>query len=73
LIYVIANYLIRGGGVPGFSFLASIVMIFSGTQLFVLGIMGEYMARMHFRIMDRPPYVIREKAQDLKDLKKDNC
>ena len=72
LIFVIVNYLIRGGGVPGFSFLASIVMIFSGTQLFVLGIMGEYMARMHFRIMDRPPYVVRENVQGLNDMKRDN-
>jgi hypothetical protein len=44
--------------VPGFAFLASILTIFSGAQLFALGIFGEYLARMHFRSMDRPPYVI---------------
>jgi undecaprenyl-phosphate 4-deoxy-4-formamido-L-arabinose transferase len=43
----------------GFPFLASIVAIFSGAQLFVLGITGEYLARMHFRSMDRPAYVLR--------------
>jgi len=26
--------------------------------LFALGIFGEYLARIHFRTMDRPPYVI---------------
>ena len=59
-IYVVANYLIQGGGVPGFSFLACIIIIFSGTQLLVLGIFGEYLARIHFRSMDRPSSVIRE-------------
>ncbi len=60
LAYVIGRYLIQGGSVPGFPFLASIIAIFSGAQLFALGIIGEYLARMHFRMMDRPAYVMRE-------------
>jgi undecaprenyl-phosphate 4-deoxy-4-formamido-L-arabinose transferase len=51
-----------GSSVPGFPFLASIIAIFAGAQLFALGIIGEYLARMHFRSMDRPPYLIREQA-----------
>jgi glycosyltransferase involved in cell wall biosynthesis len=60
LAYVLANYMIRGASVPGFTFLASVIAIFSGAQLFALGIFGEYLARMHFRTMDRPPYLIGE-------------
>lgn len=60
LVYVVGRYLIQGGSVPGFPFLACIIAIFSGTQLFALGIIGEYLARMHFRLMDRPAYAIRE-------------
>ncbi|HYL75095.1 MAG TPA: glycosyltransferase family 2 protein [Bryobacteraceae bacterium] len=60
LAYVIGRYLIQGVTVPGFAFLASVVIIFSGAQLFALGIIGEYLARIHFRVMDRPPYVVRE-------------
>jgi undecaprenyl-phosphate 4-deoxy-4-formamido-L-arabinose transferase len=59
LIYVIGRYFIAGGSVAGFPFLASIIAIFSGAQLFALGIIGEYLARMHFRTMDRPAYTIR--------------
>ena len=59
LVYVIGRYLIHGGSVPGFPFLASTIAIFSGVQLFALGIIGEYLSRMHFRLMDRPPYLIR--------------
>jgi undecaprenyl-phosphate 4-deoxy-4-formamido-L-arabinose transferase len=64
LFYVIGRYLIQGGSVPGFPFLASIVAIFSGVQLFALGIIGEYLARMHFRIMEKPTYVIRENTEE---------
>jgi glycosyltransferase involved in cell wall biosynthesis len=62
LTLVIVNYLIRGSAVPGFAFLACLITIFSGSQLFALGIFGEYLARMHFRSMDRPTYVIGEKV-----------
>ena len=39
--------------------LASIIAIFSGAQLFALGIIGEYLGRMHLRTMERPPYIVR--------------
>jgi hypothetical protein len=59
LVYVIVIYLTEGS-VPGFSFLASIIAIFSGAQLFGLGMVGEYLARVFNRSMDRPVYVIEE-------------
>lgn len=58
LVYVLGRYLIEGTTVAGFPFLASIVAIFSGAQLFALGIIGEYLARMHFRSMDKPSFAI---------------
>lgn len=60
LVYVVGRYLIEGGSVPGFPFLASTIAIFSGAQLFALGIIGEYLARMHFRMMQKPTYAVRE-------------
>ena len=59
LVYVLGRYFILGGSLPGFPFLASIISIFSGVQLFALGVIGEYLAQMHFRTMDRPIYTIR--------------
>jgi glycosyltransferase involved in cell wall biosynthesis len=59
LVYVLVRYVISGSTVPGFPFLASVIAIFSGAQLFALGIIGEYLARMHFRLMDRPSYTVR--------------
>jgi glycosyltransferase involved in cell wall biosynthesis len=59
LVYVLVRYFVDGDRVPGFPFLASIIAIFSGAQLFALGIIGEYLARMHFRMMARPTYTVR--------------
>lgn len=58
--YVVFQYLAHGTSAPGFPFLASIVSIFSGAQLCALGIIGEYLARMHFRSMGIPSAVVRE-------------
>lgn len=60
LAYVLIRYLTQGSAVAGFPFLASVIAIFSGVQLFTLGMIGEYLARMHFRLMDRSPYAIRQ-------------
>lgn len=62
LFYVVWNYFTIGSPVPGFPFLASIIAIFSGAQLFSIGIIGEYIARLHFRMMDRPSYCIRQQT-----------
>ncbi len=64
LLYVLIRYLIQGGAVPGFTFMTSVISIFSGAQLFTLGIIGEYLARMHFRLMDKPPYAIDCRTDD---------
>jgi undecaprenyl-phosphate 4-deoxy-4-formamido-L-arabinose transferase len=61
LLYVLGLFFIYGKPPPGFPFLASIIAIFSGAQLFSLGIIGEYLWRMYYRIMGRPSYVIRDK------------
>jgi undecaprenyl-phosphate 4-deoxy-4-formamido-L-arabinose transferase len=60
LAYVVGRYLITGTSVPGFPFLASVIAIFSGAQLFALGIIGEYLARIFNRSIERPVYVVKE-------------
>ena len=62
LVYVLAIFVINGGVVQGFAFMASAIAIFSGVQLFALGILGEYLGRIHERTMGRPPYQVSEQA-----------
>lgn len=63
LAWVLVNYLIHGGAVPGFAFLASIIVIFGGGQLFAIGLIGEYLARMHGSSMRRPAFVVAETTE----------
>jgi glycosyltransferase involved in cell wall biosynthesis len=63
-VYVIAVYFLVGS-VPGFPFLAAIIALFSGAQMFALGIMGEYLARMFNRTMERPGYVVGREAGEV--------
>jgi undecaprenyl-phosphate 4-deoxy-4-formamido-L-arabinose transferase len=60
LIYVVGRVILEGSSVPGFPFIASIIAVFSGAILFALGIIGEYLARMHVRLLGRPSSVVRE-------------
>ena len=60
LFYVVGRYLYLGGTVPGFPFLASAVALFSGAQLFAIGIVGEYLARMYIHMLGKPTSVARD-------------
>lgn len=59
LSYVLVQFLVGDVDVQGFTFLAAAVTLFSGVQLLSLGFLGEYIGRMHFRSMGKPPYVVR--------------
>jgi undecaprenyl-phosphate 4-deoxy-4-formamido-L-arabinose transferase len=63
--YVLITYFVAGS-LPGFPFLASIIALFSGAQLFTLGIIGEYLAHMFDRSMGRPAYIVLETIGDAK-------
>lgn len=62
-LWVTLRPLLTGVSVPGFPLLAASLAIFSGTQLLVLGILGEYIGKMHFRVMNKPSYVIVDSSE----------
>ncbi|BBB48269.1 glycosyltransferase family 2 protein [Pelolinea submarina] len=64
LIYAVIRSL-QEGSVPGFPFLASIISIFSGAQLFALGIFGEYLGSIFHRSMNQPAYTLAEDNEDI--------
>jgi undecaprenyl-phosphate 4-deoxy-4-formamido-L-arabinose transferase len=57
--YVLGSYILRGSNVPGFPFLASVISIFSGAQMFTIGILGEYLARIYFFSLGKPYSVVK--------------
>ena len=62
LAWVLGRPLLTGDSVPGFPFLAATIAIFSGVQLVVLGVLGQYIGRMHFRVMNKPTYTIADRT-----------
>ncbi len=64
LLYSLSVFLLHGRSVPGFTFIASIIAIFSGVQLFSLGIIGEYLARIHQKALNEPCYVVADVTGD---------
>lgn len=56
--YLLVRYTCFGVDVPGFTFLASTVTLFSGVQLFAVGIIGEYVARIFEGQLRRPTYAV---------------
>ena len=57
-------YLYFGGQttVAGFTTVASMVAIFSAAQLIAVGVLGEYVGRIHANGLGRPTYVVRPSA-----------
>ena len=60
LCYILFSKFI-GDTVRGWTFLASLIVIFGGFQTFALGIIGEYIAKTYLESKHRPRYCIRER------------
>ena len=60
LIFVIIQKLVWGIEVPGYATIVVLVLLLGGLQLFCLGVLGEYMAKMYIQVKNRPVYIIKE-------------
>ncbi|MEO1420442.1 MAG: glycosyltransferase family 2 protein [Pseudomonadota bacterium] len=63
LTYVVLRYLILRDLVPGWSSLICITLIVGGFQLFFLGLVGEYVARVFEESKGRPLYFVRSERR----------
>lgn len=59
MVFVIFQKLIVGIDVPGYATLVVLVLFLGGMQLTVLGIIGEYLARIHIESKHRPIFLER--------------
>lgn len=57
LIYIIIKTLILGKDVPGFASIMSVMLLLGGVILVLLGLIGEYVARIYIETKRRPIYV----------------
>ena len=60
LIWIIIEKLWLGIDVPGFATIIVLILFFGSTQLFCIGIIGEYVGRIFEQSKDRPVYIEKE-------------
>ncbi|GAA3201935.1 glycosyltransferase family 2 protein [Nonomuraea roseoviolacea] len=58
---VLWHFATGGTTVAGFTTIASMVALFSAAQLIAIGVLGEYVGRIHGSGMGHPTYVVRER------------
>lgn len=60
MIVVIFQRLVFGTEVPGYPTIVVLILLIGGIQLTVLGIIGEYLAKMHIEVKNRPIYIAKD-------------
>jgi dolichol-phosphate mannosyltransferase len=58
MLYAIGSWLFRGTTPTGWTSLMLVVAFLSGVQLLVLGVIGQYLARLYTQAQGRPVFVI---------------
>lgn len=59
-LYVIIGVLSRGSDRSGFATIIILIMFFGGTIILLLGVIGEYLARIYMESKKRPIYIVDE-------------
>jgi polyisoprenyl-phosphate glycosyltransferase len=59
-LFYLARYLMHQIVVPGYASIIIAVLVLGGIQLLALGIMGEYLGRLHLNVNRKPQYVERQ-------------
>ncbi|MBE5948864.1 MAG: glycosyltransferase [Lachnospiraceae bacterium] len=66
VVFIIVRKCLFGDPVAGWASLACIMTFLSGIQFLVMGIFGQYLAKMYLEIKARPLYLVREMSADSK-------
>jgi glycosyltransferase involved in cell wall biosynthesis len=64
LAYVLWQYAFGVTTVQGFTTIISVIAVFSGAQMIALGVVGEYLARVHINSIGQPSYLVSERRSN---------
>jgi dolichol-phosphate mannosyltransferase len=61
---VLMTYRLAGGSglIQGWTSLIAAMLFLGGVQLLALGVMGEYIGRIHDEVKQRPAYLVRDRV-----------
>lgn len=62
--WVLLEALINGNPVPGYVTIMCAIVGLGGVQMFLIGVMGEYLGRIYIETKARPTYVVRETSEE---------
>ena len=68
-LYVIIEHFILRHPTPGYATIMTTVIFLGSIQLIVLGIIGEYIGKIHMEVKKRPLYIAEYKESEKKDKK----
>ena len=60
VIFIVIRKLLIGDPVDGWASTASIIVFIGGLQLFCLGIIGKYLAKVYLETKKRPHFIVSE-------------
>ena len=58
LVFIVVRRLVFGDPVAGWASTVCIIIFIGGVQLFCMGIMGQYIAKMYTEVKNRPHYIV---------------
>ena len=65
IVALIIRQLIWQASVDGWTSMACIILLLSGLNMFCIGVIGQYIAKMYAEVKSRPHYIIAEKSSKL--------
>tara|TARA_Y100000768_G_scaffold386320_1_gene374446 strand:- start:1030 stop:1962 length:933 start_codon:yes stop_codon:yes gene_type:complete len=63
-IYFIVNYIFSGVAVPGWTTIVVLISFFFGYLIMMLGIIGQYIAKIVLQTSDLDPYIVKKNEND---------
>ena len=67
LVVIIIKKIVVGIAISGYPTIICLILIFGGLQMFLLGIIGEYLGRTYVELKKRPIYIIKEEITNGED------